>query len=84
MYFNRFTDRAKKAIDLSLEAAQILGHKVVGTEHLLLGLIRENEDIGAKVLLQLGITDRYIEQKIVDKRGKSEDISLDIVLDSRL
>jgi len=83
MYFNRFTDRAKKAIDLSLEAAQILGHKVVGTEHLLLGLIRENEDIGAKVLLQLGITDRYIEQKIVDKRGKSEDISLDIVLDSR-
>ncbi len=83
MYFNRFTDKAKKAIDLSLEAAQILGHKVVGTEHILLGLIRENEDTAAKVLLQLGITDKYIEQKIIDIKGKSEDISLDIVLDTR-
>ena len=73
MYFSRFTDKAKKAIDLSLESAQILGHKVVGTEHILLGLIRENEDTAAKVLLQLGVTDKYIEQKIIEIKGKSED-----------
>ncbi len=62
MYFNRFTDSAKKAIDLSLESAQSLGHKVVGSEHILLGLVREKEGIAAKVLLKLGISEKYIEE----------------------
>ena len=38
MYFNRFTQRAQRAIDLSLEAAEKLGHEVVGSEHILLGI----------------------------------------------
>ena len=42
MYFNRFTQRAKTAIDLGVESAKSFGHKIVGTEHLLLGLLKES------------------------------------------
>lgn len=83
MYFNRFTDRAKKAIDLSLESAQSLGHKVVGSEHILLGLVKEKEGIAAKVLLKLGLSEKYIEEKIVEIEGRIDVLSLDIVLSSR-
>lgn len=83
MYFNRFTDRAKKVIDLSLESAQSLGHKVVGSEHILLGLVREKEGIAAKVLLKLGISEKYIEEKIIEIEGRTDTLSLDIVLSPR-
>ncbi|MGL5313746.1 MAG: ATP-dependent Clp protease ATP-binding subunit [Peptostreptococcaceae bacterium] len=83
MYFNRFTDRAKKAIDLSLESAQSLGHKVVGSEHILLGLVKEKEGIAAKVLLKLGLSEKYIEEKIVEIEGRTDTLSLDIVLSPR-
>ena len=50
-----FTPRAKKVLELSLEAAQGLGHNYIGTEHLLLGLLREGEGIAAQVLGRLGV-----------------------------
>ena len=50
-----FSPRAKRSIELAGEAASELGHEVIGTEHLLLGLIRENEGIAARVLDDLGL-----------------------------
>ncbi|HBH3128537.1 TPA: ATP-dependent Clp protease ATP-binding subunit [Clostridioides difficile] len=83
MNFNRFTQRAKKAIDLAFEAAKSLGHNIVGSEHILLGLLREEEGIAAKVLSKVGFTEAYLEGKIVDMEGKGEEISEDIVLSPR-
>lgn len=83
MYFNRFTQRAKRAIDLSLESAQNLGHKVVGSEHILLGLIKEKEGIAAKVLLKLGMTEQIIEKRIIDIEGKVDSKEEDITLSPR-
>ena len=80
MYFNRFTQRAQRAIDLSLEAAERLGHEVVGSEHILLGLIREKEGIAAKVLAKLGLTATILEQKIIEIEGKVDIMPLDITL----
>ena len=53
--FDRFTPGARKVLQFAQEEAQRLGHYYVGTEHLLLGLIREGEGVGAKVLGKLGI-----------------------------
>jgi ATP-dependent Clp protease ATP-binding subunit ClpC len=49
-----FTPRAKKVLELSLREALQLGHSYIGTEHLLLGLIREGEGVAAQVLTKLG------------------------------
>jgi ATP-dependent Clp protease ATP-binding subunit ClpA len=49
-----FTPRAKKVLELSLRESRQLGHNVIGTEHILLGLIREGEGVGAQVLVNLG------------------------------
>jgi ATP-dependent Clp protease ATP-binding subunit ClpC len=49
-----FTPRAKKVLELSLREALHLGHNYIGTEHILLGLIREGEGVAAQVLVQLG------------------------------
>src|SRR4030066_1443564 len=49
-----FTPRAKKVLELSLREALQLGHNYIGTEHILLGLIREGEGVAAQVLLNLG------------------------------
>ena len=49
-----FTPRAKKALDLALQEARDLGHNYVGTEHLLLGLVREGDGVAAQVLSELG------------------------------
>lgn len=51
-----FTPHAKRVLELSVEEARRLGHNYIGTEHLLLGLIREGEGIGSKVLINLGIS----------------------------
>ena len=53
--FNRFTERARKIILLAKEEAKRLNHDYIGTEHLLLGLIREGEGVAAAVLASLGL-----------------------------
>ena len=53
--FDKFTERARKAISLGQEEAQRLQHNYIGTEHLLLGLVREGEGVGVKVLSDLGV-----------------------------
>ncbi|TCT14264.1 ATP-dependent Clp protease ATP-binding subunit ClpC [Natranaerovirga pectinivora] len=60
----RFTERAQVAINLSQESAKELGHGYVGTEHILLGLIKEGEGVAARVLKSNGVTEETIMEKI--------------------
>ena len=83
MYFNRFTQRAKAAIDFGIDSAKKLGHKVIGSEHILLGLLKEQEGIAAKVLTKLGVTEEYLESKIIELEGENEIVSEDITLSPR-
>ena len=64
-----FTPRAKKVLELSMEEAGNLGHNYIGTEHLLLGLIKENEGIAAQVLLNLGIKLEDVREEVLDFLG---------------
>ena len=54
--FERFTDRARRVVVLAQEEARMLNHDYIGTEHLLLGLIREGEGYAARALESLGIS----------------------------
>lgn len=83
MYFNRFTQRAKRSIDIGIESAQRLGHKVVGSEHILFGLIKEKEGIAGKVLIQLGLTDSIIKSKIIEVKGNTNEPVEDVTLSPR-
>jgi ATP-dependent Clp protease ATP-binding subunit ClpA len=60
-----FTPRAKKVLELSLREALELGHDYIGTEHLLLGLIREGEGVAAQVLVNLGADLSRVRQQII-------------------
>jgi hypothetical protein len=60
-----FTPRAKHCLELSLRAALELGHSYLGTEHLLLGLLREDEGVAAHVLTGLGLTPDAARQQVV-------------------
>lgn len=62
--FGRFTERAQRVIVLSQEEARRLGHNVVGTEHILLGLIAEGEDVAARSLLSLGISIDQVRNEV--------------------
>ena len=53
--FDKFTERARKVLSLAQEEAQRFQHNYIGTEHLLLGLVREGEGVAAKVLANLGV-----------------------------
>ena len=64
-----FTPRAKKVLELSLEEASNLGHNYIGTEHLLLGLIKENEGIAAQVLMNLGVKLEDVREEVLDFLG---------------
>ncbi len=64
-----FTPRAKKVLELSMEEASNLGHNYIGTEHLLLGLIKENEGIAAQVLLNLGVKLEDVREEVLDFLG---------------
>jgi ATP-dependent Clp protease ATP-binding subunit ClpC len=64
-----FTPRAKKVLELSMEEAGNLGHNYIGTEHLLLGLIKENEGIAAQVLLNLGVKLEDVREEVLDFLG---------------
>ena len=67
-----FTPRAKKVLELALEEAENLGHSYIGTEHLLLGLIRENEGIAAQVLLNLGTTLEEVREQVLELLGADQ------------
>ena len=60
-----FTPRAKKVLELTLREALQLGHNYIGTEHILLGLIREGEGVAAQVLVKLGADLNSVRQQVI-------------------
>ena len=65
-----FTPRSKKVLELSLREARQLGHHYIGTEHILLGLIREGEGVAAQVLVKMGVTLDQVRNKIIELLGE--------------
>lgn len=59
-FIERFTEGARRALALAQESAKGMGHNYVGSEHLLLGLIREGESAAARALAQLNITEKDV------------------------
>ncbi|EDO1187903.1 AAA domain-containing protein [Listeria innocua] len=72
MMFGRFTQRAQKVLALSQEEAMRLNHSNLGTEHILLGLVREGEGIAAKALYELGISSEKVQQEVEGLIGHGE------------
>jgi ATP-dependent Clp protease ATP-binding subunit ClpC len=66
-----FTPRAKKALEFAAEEARSLGHNYIGTEHILLGLIREEEGVAYQVLLNLGLDVNTVRNKIMEVLGSA-------------
>jgi ATP-dependent Clp protease ATP-binding subunit ClpC len=66
-----FTPRAKKVLELALGEARSLGHNHIGTEHILLGLVRENEGVGARILLDFGAGAEKIRNEIIRMLSRS-------------
>ena len=69
-----FTPRAKRVLELSLEEARQLGHNYIGTEHLLLGLIREGEGVAARVLENLSIDLTKVRTQVIRMLGETAEV----------
>ena len=67
--FERFTDRARRVVVLAQEEARMLNHEYVGTEHILLGLVREGGGVAAQALESLGITEEAARQQVEEIVG---------------
>ncbi|BAZ69128.1 endopeptidase Clp ATP-binding chain [Fischerella sp. NIES-4106] len=70
-----FTPRAKRVLELSLEEARQLGHNYIGTEHLLLGLIREGEGVAARVLENLGVDLSKVRTQVIRMLGETAEVT---------
>nr|YP_009394417.1 Clp protease ATP binding subunit [Leptosiphonia brodiei]ARW62979.1 Clp protease ATP binding subunit [Leptosiphonia brodiei] len=68
-----FTPRAKRVLELSLEEARQLGHNYIGTEHLLMGLVREGEGVAARVLENLSVSVASIRTEVIQMLGDNTD-----------
>ncbi len=73
--FDRFTERARKVLSLAQEEAETLNHRYIGTEHILLGLIREGEGTAARVLGELGVDIVRVRQSVEHIVGRPERVS---------
>jgi ATP-dependent Clp protease ATP-binding subunit ClpC len=71
---DRFTKRARQALVFAQEEAQQLGHRWIGTEHLLLGLLREEQGIAAKVLAQMGLNIEQVRRMVAETLGRAEQL----------
>ena len=71
------TPRAKKVIEYSMEEARNLNHNYVGTEHLLLGLLREHEGVAAQVLMNLGLRLEDVRDEVLALLGRESDSDRD-------
>lgn len=66
---NNFSENSTRALNLALEAARQFGHGYIGTEHLLLGLLRADGGVSSKVLLDAGLTDEFVVERIKENVG---------------
>src|SRR5216684_6807969 len=74
--FDKFTERARKVLSLAQEEAQRFQHNYIGTEHLLLGLVREGEGVAAKVLSNLGVELNKVRDTVEAIIGRGDRIVL--------
>src|SRR2546428_8362085 len=74
--FDKFTERARKVLSLAQEEAQRFQHNYIGTEHLLLGLVREGEGVAAKVLSNLGVELNKVRSAVEEIIGRGDRIVL--------
>nr|ARW63808.1 Clp protease ATP binding subunit [Chondria sp. (in: red algae)] len=70
-----FTPRAKRVLELSLEEARQLGHNYIGTEHLLMGLVREGEGVAARVLENLAVNISSIRAEVIQMLGDNTEVN---------
>jgi ATP-dependent Clp protease ATP-binding subunit ClpC len=70
--FERFTDRARRVVVLAQDEARMLNHNYIGTEHILLGLIREGEGVAARALESLGISLDVVRQQVEEIIGRGQ------------
>ena len=75
MVFERFTERARQVVQLAQEEARTLKHDYIGTEHILLGLLREEQGLAARVLRGLGITVELVRAQVVAAVGSGEAVT---------
>ncbi len=73
--FERFTERARQVVVLAQEEARTLKHNYIGTEHILLGLLREEEGVGARVLELLGVTIERTRAEVLKLVGSGEEVT---------
>ncbi|CAN7006461.1 unnamed protein product [Brassica rapa subsp. trilocularis] len=73
-----FTPRAKRVLELSLEEARQLGHNYIGSEHLLLGLLREGEGVAARVLENLGADPSNIRTQVIRMVGENNEVTANV------
>src|SRR2546425_9703485 len=69
--FDKFTVRARKVLSLAQEEARRFQHDAIGTEHLLLGLVREGESVAAQVLKSLDVTLEKVRQEVEEAKGNA-------------
>jgi ATP-dependent Clp protease ATP-binding subunit ClpC len=70
--FERFTDKARDVVVLAQEDSRALGHNYIGTEHLLLGLLRVEDGVAAKVLSSLGVSHEQVQEQVEHVIGRGE------------
>ncbi|MEU6715036.1 Clp protease N-terminal domain-containing protein [Nonomuraea sp. NPDC046802] len=70
--FEKLTDRARRVVVLSQDEAKMLNHDHIGTEHLLLGLIREGEGVGGTVLKNLGLSLEDVRRQVEESQGRGQ------------
>jgi ATP-dependent Clp protease ATP-binding subunit ClpC len=71
--FERFTDRARRVVVLAQEESRMLGHDYIGTEHVLLGLIQEEEGVAAKALESMDISLEAVRRQVEEIIGQGQD-----------
>jgi hypothetical protein len=80
-----FTPRAKKVLELSLRESVQLGHDHIGTEHILLGLMREGDGVACRVLTELGLSAEAVRQSVIGRiGGRSESFGSPVTVEVRL
>src|SRR6185312_9472594 len=73
--FERFTERARQVVVLAQDEARALRHNYIGTEHLLLGLLREEEGVAARVLDALGVTTDEVRAQVGEVVGRGDEVA---------
>jgi ATP-dependent Clp protease ATP-binding subunit ClpC len=72
--FERFTDRARRSVVLAQEEARMLNHNYIGTEHILLGLLREEDGVAAKALTTLGVSLEAVRRDVGEIVGRGSEV----------